>query len=62
LRVDNVIKNMGIDIEAAVETDSRHLSKSVSRRKDNYVLQAKKDFDTYRKLGYNIPLSTGRRT
>jgi hypothetical protein len=57
-----MIKNMGINIESAIEADTRNMSKNLSRRKDNYVLQAKKDFDTYRKLGYNIPLSTGRRT
>ena len=57
-----MIKNMGLDIGKAVENDNRHMSKPPSLRKDNYVQQAKKDRAYYRKLGYNIPSSSGRRT
>ena len=57
-----MIKNMGLDVGKAVETDNRHMPKPPCIRKDNYVNQAKKDRDYYRKLGYTIPSSNGRRT
>ena len=56
------VKNMGLDVGKAVETDNRHMPKPPCIRKDNYVNQAKKDRDYYRKLGYTIPSSNGRRT